>query len=304
MKRLSLMLLILLPWQAQAQNVEFDPPSWNSLFSPHVRIRLANSTCLGCEERPGHAHFTLDSELLTDTLLNNISYNDSGGGPYNVHERVADFWYNAVHRRLHLRTIILVEVDDPADIKLARAPGTYPNGPLYQQAGSTISGHVGFADWNSDGVRAYYAAAQGLTDGNGVTGSYLVSLASGQSGQSNLGSGFGPEDMLRRVRFRPNGQIDFNYEYPAGSPPPAHQMHALNITGSGGNVLHAVETVQSAPIYGTAVWQGCPAGKTAIGGGGGCDNGGLRASQPINGGWEVVCAESGWNRAYAICVQQ
>jgi len=295
--------LELTPRPAAGQTVIFDPSSFNSTFAPQLRFRQVDRTCPGCETRPGYVHLALDSELLDDNFLNGVKYSDSGGGPFNVNERVADFWYNAAMRRLHIRSLIMAEVDDPVDIKLARVPGTYPNGPLLQQGGPTITGHIGFADWNTGGMRAYYAAAQGQTDGNGVTGSYLISLASGQSGNTNLSFKAGDE-LLARVRIHPDGHINFNNEYFPGTPIPPHTMHALTITGSGGNVLHGVTTVSSGLVSGTSAWVGCPSGTVTISGGGGCDVGGLRASQPSNGGWEVVCEAAGQNRAYAVCAAQ
>jgi hypothetical protein len=291
---------VLTPEVVNAQTSVFNPSSFNSTFAPQLRFRQVNRTCPGCETRPGFVHLALDSELLTNSFLNGVKYTDSGGGAFNVNERVADFWYNAAMRRLHIRSLVMAEVDDPVDIKLARVPGTYPNGPLLVQGGPTVSGHIGFADWNAGGMRAYYAAAQGLTDGNGITGSYLLSLASGQSGNTNLGFK-GADELVARVRLFPDGHIDFNNEFFPGTTIPPHVMHALSINGSGGDVPHDVETATSGLVGGTSAWVGCPVGKQAIGGGGGCDNGGLRASQPVNGGWEIVCEASGQNRAYAIC---
>ena len=64
--------------------------------------------------------------LLTDEILRCHTYG-SGSKPCGDNLLVADFWYDGTHRRFHTRSLQIVDVGDPADIRCGRAPGTYPN---------------------------------------------------------------------------------------------------------------------------------------------------------------------------------
>ena len=67
-------------------------------------------------------HLIADSPLLTDTWIAGHEYH--GTDPrFGDGKVVADFWYDAIHRRIYSRSGIFHEVDDPADVRLGRAPG-------------------------------------------------------------------------------------------------------------------------------------------------------------------------------------
>src|ERR1041384_1273351 len=125
---------------AAAQSVLFETTLSNAL-----RQRPANRHCGGCEERPGVVHFIADSPLLTDAWIAGHEYygTDREFGDNKV---VADFWYDAIHRRINSRSGVFHDVDDTADVRLGRAPGAYPNtiafGTLLGE-GTTV-GQVGF----------------------------------------------------------------------------------------------------------------------------------------------------------------
>jgi hypothetical protein len=140
---------------------------------------------------------------------------------------VADFWYNAAARRVLARSLTLGEVDDPADLRLFRAPGAYPN-----VIGGTVSpwrtsGHVGFAGFTvEDGVRAYYGAMQGyvLTPDTGVL---AFSTAMGQSAVGRNGQPYGPQDLVPHVAIFPNGATVFGWD----TPPAMRPAYTVQILG-------------------------------------------------------------------------
>jgi hypothetical protein len=58
-----------------------------------------------------------------------------------------DVWWDEKARKLHARSLILTEMDDPVDLRLRRAPGKYPDGPI---AGTSPSGTVsGLVCWDA-----------------------------------------------------------------------------------------------------------------------------------------------------------
>ena len=90
-----------------------------------VRVRPANRRCVGCEERPGAVHLIADSPLLTDAWIAGHEYHGTDPA-YGDNKVVADFWYDAIHRRIFSRSGVFHDVDDPADVRLGRAPGPLP----------------------------------------------------------------------------------------------------------------------------------------------------------------------------------
>jgi len=100
----------------------------------------------------------------------------------------------------------------------------------------------------------------------------------------------------------PTGQVRIGDDIdPNARPTPLLAVNgAMTLAGSGGNVPHSCRTDS---VFGssTIVLLSCAAGEFPTGGGGGCDNGALRASQPANNGWEITCENAGNNRVYVVC---
>jgi hypothetical protein len=110
------------------------------------------------------------------------------------------------------------------------------------------------------------------------------------------------EDGEPRVRWHPNSVLDLErFTEQASSAIP--KAPALTLTGSGGNVPSSV-TQRDFDIEGSTVVAFCSAGEIVVGGGGSCDNGALRGSRPMGGGWEIVCEGSGRNRVSLTCAKQ
>jgi hypothetical protein len=140
---------------------------------------------------------------------------------------VADFWYNAAARRVLARSLTLGEVDDPADLRLFRAPGAYPNTISGTVPPWTTSGHIGFAGFTvDDGVRAYYAAMQGfvLTKDTGVL---AFSTAMGRPSIGRHGAVYGTEDLVPHVAILPDGTTVFGWD----TPPRLRPTYTVQILG-------------------------------------------------------------------------
>ena len=293
---------------AVAQSVLFE-----STLSNALRQRPANRHCIGCEERPGTLHVVADSPLLTDEWIARHEYNGTSR-TYGDGTVVADFWYDAIHRRIFSRSGVFHEVDDPADVRLGRAPGRYPNTPDFDtlhDEGTTV-GQVGFDKWTHDGFSSYFAAMQG-TIRDAQTGYLVFATAMGKPGLTRTGSRFEEDDLVRHVRLHPSGQLEVGFETPAedrvdplllvrGA---AATEGALNVGGSGGNVPHAC-TVRSAMSRGRDARISCEPMEIAVSGGGRCEKGDLKGSRPLQAGtspdgWEVSCGRSAEQTVYAIC---
>ena len=295
---------------AEAQSVLFD-----ATLSNAIRQRPANRTCVGCEQRPGGMHLVADSPLLTDDWLARHDYRGSRG--FEDRNVVADFWYDAIHRRIFTRSGVFHDVDDPADVRLGRARGTYPNTldfDALHDEGTTV-GQVGFDKWTNDGFSSYFAAMQG-TVRDRDTGYLVFATAMGQPGITRTGSRFEEDDLVRHVRLHPTGQFEIGFETPSQNRIDplllvrggAATEGALRVGGSGGNVPHAC-TVRSAMAPGRDARVSCQPMEIAISGGGRCEKGDLKASRPLQtgaspDGWEVSCAKSAQQTAYAICCAQ
>ncbi len=182
---------------------------------------------------------------------------------------------------------------DPCDIRLTNIGG----------GAGHVAGQVGGRAWRRDNSLGAYFSMMEFRQIDDTTGYLILGATTGRSGRSREGHYFTPEDRLERMALFPNGMIDFNYDDDPANPAPPHRMSALTITGSGGNALHSIRTVQ-AIIQGTGASVLCAQNEAIIGGGGGCDNGGLRASKPDSNGWEIVCQQSGRNVVYAICAKK
>jgi hypothetical protein len=299
------------------QSVLFDTTLAKALRQAIVEPRMAglrqhpaNRRCDGCEDRPGTIHLVADTPLLTDAWL---AAHDYHGG----HPAVADFWYDGVHRRIMTRSASFHDVDDPADVRLGRAPGHYPNPPDFNMLlgeGTTV-GQVGFDSWTHNGFGAYFAAMQGLIRDE-QTGYLVLATAMGQPGITRTGSRFASDELIRHVRLHPSGQLELGFETPVDNRPDplllvrgaATTEGPLTIQGPGGNVPHAC-TVRSATSKGRDARVSCEAMEIAISGGGRCERGDLKASRPLQrgatpSGWEVSCGRDAPQTAFAICCEQ
>jgi len=306
-----------------AQSVLFDKTLASALRKAIVEPRVAglrqrhtNRRCDGCEDRPGTIHLVADSPSLTDAWLAAHDYRGNNRDATDG-KTVPDFWYDGVHRRISSRSAAFHEVDDPADVRLGRAPGHYPNPPDFSMLlgeGTTV-GQVGFDRWTHEGFSSYFAAMQG-TVRDEQTGYLVLATAMGLSGVTRTGSRFDPDDLVRHVRLHPSGQLEVGFETPMENlvdplllvRGAARTEGPLTIDGPGGNVPHAC-TVRSTTSKGRDVRVACEATEFAISGGGRCERGDLKGSRPLQtgaspDGWEVSCGRSAQQTAYAICCVQ
>jgi hypothetical protein len=308
---------------ASAQSILFDTTLANALRQAIVEPRLiglrqqpTNQRCDGCEDRPGAIHLVADTPALTNAWL---AAHDYRGSDQNATDRttIADFWYDGVHRRIFTRSAVFHDVDDPADVRLGRAPGHYPNPPDFSMLlgeGTTV-GQVGFDRWTHDGFSSYFAAMQG-TIRDDQTGYLVFATAMGQPGITRTGSRFAPDDLVRHVRLHPSGQLEVGFETPVDNRidpllvvrGAALTEGPLTVQGAGGNVPHAC-TVRNASSDGRDVRVSCASTEIAIGGGGRCERGDLKGSRPTQtgaspDGWEVSCGRRATQTAYAICCAQ
>jgi len=303
-----------------AQSLLFDTTLANALRQAIAESRAGaglrqhptNRRCNGCEDRPGTIHVVADSPSLTDAWLAAHDYQGSGD-----RTAVADFWYDGVHRRIFSRSAAFHDVDDPADLRLGRAPGHYPNPPdltMLLGEGTTV-GQFGFDTWTHDGFGSYFAAMQGLIRDE-QTGYLVLATTMGQPGVTRTGSRFAPDDLIRHVRLHPSGQLELGFETPVDNLPDplllvrgaASTEGPLTVQGNGGNVPHAC-TVRSATWQGRNARVSCQPMEIAISGGGQCERGDLKGSRPLQSGaspdgWEVSCGRSATQTAYAICCGQ
>jgi hypothetical protein len=297
-----------------------------------LRDHPANRECAGCEDRPGTTHLVLDSPRLTRDWLSRHTY-QSNGGSVGDNVAIADFWYDAVHRRVFSRSLVLHEVDDPADLRLGRAPGRYPNGldATATLADGTTVGHVGFVTWTHNGFGSYFAALQGAVRDSG-SGYLDLVTATGRPGTTRSGSTFDGQDLVKHVRLHPAGQFEIGFDTdPAARPDPSllvrgdarvegalsveaglrtTQLTVESLTTSamtigGGTVPHAC-SVKTATTTGRDAAIACDPGQIALSGGGACASGELRASYPTHAGsvpdgWTVTCSRSAAHSVYAVC---
>jgi len=140
---------------------------------------------------------------------------------------VADFWYNGSGRRVLARSLALGDVDDPADLRLFRAPGAYPNTIKGVVEPWTTTGHIGFAGYDIPrGVRAYYGAMQGfvLTPDTGVL---ALSTAMGRPGIGRHGQYYDAQDLVPHVAVFPDGTTVFGWD----TPPRLRPTYTVQIVG-------------------------------------------------------------------------
>lgn len=123
--------------------------------------------------------------------------------------------------------VILVERDDPVDLRLVRIPTRDPVQPNGCYGPGVVVGTAGASDYNvfSQSVRAYFAAMQFATGGDCVVGYWVLASASGIPNPR-----YGPDGLIPRVVGFPDGHVNFN----AGDdivPAPPHVMRALRLDG-------------------------------------------------------------------------
>lgn len=100
---------------------------------------------------------TMDVMLVRDVLLGqNASY--TGFDQNNNTLNVVDWLYDAAKRRMHLRSLLLTEVDDPSELGLRRVRGTYPDNISGGLAAGDNIGLVHFTGAKDDG---YFASRSG-----------------------------------------------------------------------------------------------------------------------------------------------
>jgi len=289
--------------------------------------------------REGFEHLLEDENVnINDTFLANHT-EQSGGGTYGDNMAFADFWYDAVHRRVHGRSIDLKEIDDPVDVRIVRVPGSYPNTPNHSvyHGNGTVFGYFGFSQWrtNSNGAGSYFGALQGriINDAsNGNTNSTGHLELATTSGTNDDLPQFGPDDLQPRLRVAPDGTVtigprkvdDENFVHRARLVVNSRSSSDVAVdvpqgwvrSGTGfciggdcrsswptstGTTASLSCTNRVAFASGTEASVQCQAGETATGGGGGCDNGALRNSRSSGNGWEITCQSSGNNRVEAMC---
>jgi hypothetical protein len=102
-----------------------------------------------------------------------------------------DFVYDARTRKTCVRSLNVVEVGDPGDIRFWRVPGEYPNKPerFGRLADYALVGQIGASGYNADGhATAYETAIQFFTRNNG-TGYLCLSAATGSPSHPRNGAG-------------------------------------------------------------------------------------------------------------------
>jgi hypothetical protein len=102
-----------------------------------------------------------------------------------------DFVYDARTRKTCVRSLNVVEVGDPGDIRFWRMPGEYPNTPerFGRLADYALVGQMGASGYTSQGrATAYETAIQFFTRNNG-TGYLCLSAAMGVPSHPRNGAG-------------------------------------------------------------------------------------------------------------------
>ena len=123
--------------------------------------------------------------------------------------------------------VLLVERDDPNDLRAVRVPDRDPVQPNGFYGPGVIVWTIGASDYNvySRSVRAYFAGLQFATFGDGLRGYWVLASASGVPNPR-----YGPDGLIPRVVGFPDGHLNFN----AGDdivPAPPHTMRALRLDG-------------------------------------------------------------------------
>lgn len=160
------------------------------------------------------------NEVVDGSFLVRHSH-QANGGSFGDNAAVADFWYDGTHRRILTRSIQLGDVDDPADVRLGRAAGTFPYSLDFRAAHQpgTIVGHVGFVGWGPNGFGAYQTAMQGAQlDAN--RGMLFLSAAPGRPGTTRAGSPYEGNELVQHVALLPDGTLVIGYNTDPRQTPP------------------------------------------------------------------------------------
>ncbi len=145
-----------------------------------------------------------------------------------------DFAYDARTRKTCLRSLNVVEVDDPGDIRFWRVPGQYPNHPdrpgTSRLSNHALVGQIGASGYTAEGTAtAYETVIQFFTENNG-TGYMCLSAATGQLSYPRNGQGraAAADDAVCHVMLLHNGTLVIG----ADTDPAQLPAHSLVIMGN------------------------------------------------------------------------
>jgi hypothetical protein len=122
-----------------------------------------------------------------------------------------DFIYDARTRKTCVRSLNVVEVGDPGDIRFWRMPGEYPNAPerFGRLANYALVGQIGASGYNGEGrATAYETVIQFFTRNNG-TGYLCLSAATGAASMPRNGGGrvAPPDEAICHVMLLYDGSL-------------------------------------------------------------------------------------------------
>ncbi len=119
-----------------------------------------------------------DVSLARDVLIGNNKSYTGFGTPNNLAAPI-DFYYDAAFLRVHMRSLLMTEINDTPELGLRRTGGVYPDGPLAPTLAGEALGLVHFTGWadgptdkfDSRSAQIYARAAENIT--NSATGGEL-----------------------------------------------------------------------------------------------------------------------------------
>jgi len=122
-----------------------------------------------------------------------------------------DFVYDARTRKTCIRSLNIVEVADPGDIRFWRMPGQHPNDPerFGRLANNALVGQIGASGYNPQGrATAYETVIQFFTRNNG-TGYMCLSAATGTVSYPRNGAGreAAADEAICHVMLLYNGTV-------------------------------------------------------------------------------------------------
>jgi hypothetical protein len=143
-----------------------------------------------------------------------------------------DFAYDARTRKTCIRSLNIVEVADPGDIRFWRMPGQYPNNPerFGRLANNALVGQIGASGYTAEGrASAYETVIQFFTRNNG-TGYMCLSAATGKASYPRNGAGrqATADEAICHVMLLYNGTIVIGADTDPQQLPP----HSLIIQGN------------------------------------------------------------------------
>jgi hypothetical protein len=89
----------------------------------------------------------------------NVGLDRTSGHSDNA-EIPIDFWWDSLHRRLHVRTLLVSETGDTPELGLRRAGGTYPDGPVDVITANTALGLIHWTGTESTSKTLQHRSAQ------------------------------------------------------------------------------------------------------------------------------------------------